>query len=298
MLALALVLAALAAASAAPSSTGAVEVPAIAAKPVGVTLAYGDDPRQVGELRVPQGKGPYPVVVLVHGGCFRGDFADRSYLSPMAEALTAEGVATWNIEYRRLGEPGGGWPGTYQDVGRAIDHLRELAPRYSLDLRRVVVVGHSAGGHLALWSASRSKLPPGGPISDAAPLRMLGVVNLAGLPDLRENVGKYEELCQGPVLHQMLGGDPTAMRERAQAGAAGERLPLGVVQVLVLGDHEDFVPRPIATAYVAKAVAAGDNARLVVIPDADHFAIASPTTPAWPQVNAAILELLKVPPKP
>ena len=279
------------------AATGAMAQPSIPAPsgaPEGVRLVYGDDPHQMGVLRVPNGKGPYPVVVLVHGGCFRGDFASLSYMSPMAEALKADGVATWNVEYRRLGEPGGGWPGTYQDVGRAIDDLRELAQPYNLDLRRVVVVGHSAGGHLALWAASRPKLPPGGPISSPMPLKPLGVVNLAGLPDLRENVGRYEELCRGPVLHQMLGGDPTEMRERAQAAAAGERLPLGVAQVVVLGDHEDFVPRPIATAYVAKARAAGDNARLVLIPNADHFDIASPTTPAWPQVKSAILKLLRL----
>jgi acetyl esterase/lipase len=288
-------LVALAAASPASTTMGPAQPPAISAQAENARLTYGTDPHQFGELRIPKGKGPHPVVVVVHGGCFRGDFAGLEYMSPLAEALTAEGVATWNIEYRRLGDPGGGWPGTYQDVGRAIDYVRELAPRYELDLRRVVVVGHSAGGHLALWSASRAKLPPDGPISAAMPLKLLGVVNLAGLPDLRENVGRYEELCRGPVLHQMLGGDPATQPDRARAGAAAERLPLGAPQVVVLGDHEDFVPRPIAMAYVAKARAAGDNARLVVIPDTEHFDLVSTTTSAWPRVRAVILELLNAP---
>ena len=126
------------------------EFQALPSKPGG-ELTYGSDPNQFGELRVPAGTGTHPVVVLVHGGCFRADFSTLSDLSPMGDALKADGIASWNIEYRRLGQPGGGWPGTYQDIGHAIDHLREdWRQEYHLDLNRVVAGGASAGGHLAL----------------------------------------------------------------------------------------------------------------------------------------------------
>jgi len=102
-------------------------------------LSYGREPSQYGELRLPAGRGPHPVVVLVHGGCFRKEYADARSIGAIADALKGEGIATWSIEYRRLSEPGSGWPGTYRDVGAGVDYLRRLAPRYGLDLRR--------GGH-------------------------------------------------------------------------------------------------------------------------------------------------------
>ena len=112
-------------------------------------LAYGEDSSQYGELRIPTGSGPHPVVILVHGGCFKAVYATTRDLAPMGDALRDGGIATWNVEYRRLGEPGSGWPGTYLDIGRAVDHVRALAREYPLDLGRVVILGHSAGGHLA-----------------------------------------------------------------------------------------------------------------------------------------------------
>jgi acetyl esterase/lipase len=258
-----------------------------------IRLKYGSDANNIGDLRLPDGAGPFPVAVLIHGGCFMADYAKLDELSQLAEALRRDGIATWNIEYRRLGQPGGGWPGTYQDVGQAIDHLRELSPRYPLDLRKVIVIGHSAGGTLALWSASRSKLPVGGPLAAQSPIKPIGVINLAGLPDLRDNIVKYEQLCGHPVIHEMLGSEPSEVIENARAAAAIDRLPLGVEQTIILGDHEDFVPRAVAQAYVEKARSAGDKAQLVVIPDAGHFEIAATTSAAWPQVRKSILALLR-----
>jgi acetyl esterase/lipase len=293
MIALTLALALLADASAPPAKLmSPLDFQAIPVKPADARIAYGSDASQFGDLRVPEGRGPHPVVVLVHGGCFRADYAQLRELSPMADALKAEGVATWNIEYRRLGQSGAGWPGTYQDVGRALDYLRTLAREHRLDLSRVVVVGHSAGGHLALWSASRAGLSPRSAIAAVKPFRPRGVVDLAGLPDLRDNAERYDELCGRPVIREMLGGSPEATPDQARDTAAGERLPLGVRQVLVIGEYEDFVPRAVAEAYVAKARASGDSAQLLVVPGAGHFEIAAPTTSAWPKVKEAILQLL------
>ena len=255
-------------------------------------IAYGDDSSQYGELRVPTGPGPHPVVVLVHGGCFKAAYATVRDLAPMGDALKDGGIATWNIEYRRIGQPGGGWPGTHLDVGRAVDHLRVLGGEYALDLDRVVVVGHSAGGHLAMWAAARARLPVGSALygSDAIPVR--GVVNLAGPLDMTANIAGYEALCRDSVITSLLGGTPTAVPERYAQISPLALLPLGVPQVLVWGEHEDFVPRPLVEAYARAARQHGDSVRLIVMPGVGHFEIASPRASTWPRVAAAIRSLL------
>ena len=262
-------------------------------------VAYGDDSSQYGELRVPAGQGPHPVVVLIHGGCFKSAYATLSDLSAMADALEADGVATWNVEYRRLGHPGGGWPGTYLDVGRAVDHLRTLALEHALDLGRVVVVGHSAGGHLAMSAAARSRLPANSALYVAKPLPVHGVVNLAGPVDLSANIAEYQRLCRDTVITGLLGGTPATAPDRFAHASAFRHLPLGVPQVLVIGEHEDFVPRPLMEAYAQAAVRAGDRVRLVVIPRVGHFEIASPRASTWPVVGSAIRSLLdgRLPPE-
>jgi acetyl esterase/lipase len=262
-------------------------------------LAYGEDSSQYGELRVPAGRGPHPVVVLVHGGCFKAAYATAAYFGAMADALKAEGIATWNVEYRRLGQPGGGWPGTYLDVGRAVDHLRTLAREYELDLDRVVLVGHSAGGHLAMWAAARPRLPAESPLYAADPLRVRGAVDLAGPVDMTANIAGYEGLCRDSVITTLLGGTPATAPEHYTHASPIRLLPLGIPQVLVIGEREDFVPLPLAEAYARAAASAGDPVRLIVIPGVGHFEIASPRASTWPQVRSAILALLhgRLPPE-
>src|SRR5262249_47498167 len=141
--------------AAAPSPNapkGLAEFQALPSQPADYKIAYGEDPNQYAELKVPSSDGSHPVVILIHGGCWKAAYATLRDLAPMADALKADGIATWNIEYRRLPQPGSGWPGTYLDVGRAVDHLRAIATEHKLDLRHVVALGHSAGGHLALWT--------------------------------------------------------------------------------------------------------------------------------------------------
>jgi acetyl esterase/lipase len=255
-------------------------------------LAYGEDSSQYGELRAPRGPGPHPVVVLIHGGCFKAAYATPRDLAPMGDALKTEGIATWNIEYRRLGQPGGGWPGTYLDVGRAVDHLRTLAGKHDLDLGRVVLLGHSAGGHLAMWLAGRARVPTSSPLYVEDPLPVRGVINLAGPLDLTANIPEYEGLCRDTVITTLLGGSPTAVAERYAQASPIKLLPLGIPQVLVIGEHEEFVPRPLVEAYAQAAARAGDPVRLVIIPRAGHFELASPRTAAWPLNKAAIRALL------
>ncbi|MBB5716956.1 alpha/beta hydrolase [Sphingomonas aerophila] len=193
--------------------------------PADAASSYGADANQYGELRLPTSPGPHPVVVLVHGGCFRAAYATVRDLAPIGDALKQQGIATWSIEYRRLGQPGGGWPGTYLDVATAVDHLRTLARRYRLDLRRVVFVGHSAGGHLALWAAARARVPAESAIAARRPLRPLGAIDLAGPFDLRENIANYYRECRDPVITQVMGGTPEQVGTRPLLGGIGWRSP-------------------------------------------------------------------------
>ena len=255
-------------------------------------VAYGEDSSQFGELRLPIGSGPHPVVVLIHGGCFKAAYATARDLAPMGDALKDGGIATWNVEYRRLGQPGSGWPGTYLDIGRAVDHIRALTREYPLDLGRIVIVGHSAGGHLAMWAAARSRIPAASPLYATDPLPVRGVIDLAGPVDLTANIPGYEALCRDSVVTSLLGGTPTTVPERYAQASPIKLLPLGIPQVLILGTHEDFVPLPLAEAYAAAATAVGDSVRLLVIPGVGHFETASPRASTWPLVESAIRALL------
>lgn len=269
------------------------DLQAIPFKQADATFYYGEDRNQFAELRLPAGAGKHPVVVVIHGGCFKAAYATLRDLAPMGDALKDEGIATWNVEYRRLGVTGAGWPGTYRDVGAAIDYLRKIAPRYDLDLNRVVIVGHSAGGHLAMWAVARGRLPAGSPIVTPNPLRPIGVIDLAGPFDMRENIRKYHAECRDPVITQMLGGTLEQVPSRYVQASAGALLPLGVRQVLIWGEHERFMPLPLARAYVTRARSAGDDATLRVAKGAGHFEIASPNTTAWPVVRGEIDRLLR-----
>jgi acetyl esterase/lipase len=255
-------------------------------------IAYGTEPSHYGELRIPAGRGPHPLVVLIHGGCFKAAFATAKAFGAMADALKADGIASWNIEYRRLGEPGSGWPGTYLDVGHGVDHVRAISNEYHLDLARVAVVGHSAGGHLAMWTAARSRLNKSSELYVGDPLSVRGVMNLAGPVDMTANIPGYEALCGDPVVTSLLGGTPADVPEHYAQASAIKLLPLAIPQVFVVGSHEEFVPLPLVDAYVAGASAAGDHVQRILIPGAGHFEIASPRAFTWPQVKSAIVALL------
>ena len=177
-------------------------------------LPYGPDPLQFGELRLPAGPGPHPVAVVIHGGCWLAEY-DLGYMSGLAAALAEAGIATWSVEYRRVGDDGGGWPGTFADVAAAADSLRELAGARDLDLTRVVAVGHSAGGHLALWLAARHRLAPDDPLRGQPPLPLAGVVALAGIPDLASYAAP--EGC-GAAVAELLGGQPADVPQRLRRG--------------------------------------------------------------------------------
>jgi acetyl esterase/lipase len=272
---------------------GPAEFQALPSQPADHRIAYGKDPSQFADLRIPSTPGLHAVAILVHGGCWKADYATLRDMAPIADALKAEGIATWNIEYRRLPQPGSGWPGTYEDVARATDYLRQIAKEYRLDLGRVVIVGHSAGGHLALWVASRNRLPPLSELYIRDPLPVRGVVDLAGPGDMATEIAVEVGACQSRVVEQFLGGSPADVPERYAQVSASKMLPLGVPQVLVWGDQDNLRPVWLGKKYTEAATAAGDTVDLIIVPGLGHFEVASPFSPAWPKVRDAISSLLQ-----
>jgi acetyl esterase/lipase len=213
--------------------------------------SYGDDPAQFGEL-----SGAGPVAVLIHGGFWR-DRYDLTLMHPLVDDLVARGWATWNIEYRRLGS-GGGVPETLDDVGAAIDFLAEL----DVDRSRVVTIGHSAGGHLAAWAATR----------EDARVAVTAVVSQAGVLDVRR---AWELGLSDGVAREFLRGDV----ENAKLASPIERLPLGVPALLVHGAQDDTVPLEISERFARES-----GATLVVEPDEGHFGHLDPENPMWQAV--------------
>jgi acetyl esterase/lipase len=260
-----------------------------ATEPV-ATLAYGPAPQQQGELRLPPGKGPFPVAIVIHGGCWTAGYETLKGTAPMASALTAKGLATWNIEYRRVGDPGGGFPGTLQDWGAAADHLRVLAKSYPLDLKRVVAVGHSAGAHGALWIAARRKLPRDSSVASRSSLPVRAAVAIDGPADLRDVIGKDEEICGRPILTPFFGGSVTDRPEAYRLANPAELGPLGVPQHLVASS---VLPPSAAEAYRAAANARGDQVEVLTLKDAGHFNMIAPGNPAWTPVEAIIVRVAK-----
>ena len=246
----------------------------------GQRVPYGALAEQFGELRLPAGRGPHPVAVIIHGGCWYSEY-DLTHVAGFAEALNGLGFATWAIEYRRVGGAGGGFPGTFEDVAAAADFLQTLARTHPLDLTRVVVVGHSAGGQLALWLAARGEAAAGG-----APLRLRGVVSLAGVTDMK----KFGPRCNGAAA-KLLGGSFDEVPDRYKLTSPVELLPARVPVRLVHGAADQIVPVEMGREYEAAARRGGGDVELTVVGGAGHFELIAPRSPAWPAVKAALLSL-------
>jgi acetyl esterase/lipase len=204
--------------------------------------------------------------VVLHGGFWR-DAYDRSLMDELCVDLAASGWSAWNLEYRRLGV-GGGWPATFDDVAAGIDHLDELAR----NLRTVVTIGHSAGGHLALWAASRVE----------PRVRVTGAVAQAGVVDLAE---AYRLGLSRGVVGELMGGSPEEVAERYAVASPAARVPLGVPQLLVHGGRDDIVPAAMSRDYAASAATAGDPVDLVVHDELGHFEHLDPSSSAWKSVR-------------
>jgi acetyl esterase/lipase len=225
-------------------------------------IAYGPEPLQFGDLRVPDGDGPFPLALVLHGGYWQSTY-NLTHTGHLSRVLTEAGIATWNLEYRCVGVPGGAWPAAAEDLTSALDHLEQLPLAGD---GRVVLVGHSAGGQLALWAAKRARLP---------------VVALAPVSDVRDAVAR-----RGPESAPARYMAP----EHFPDGSPLEQLPLGVPQILIHGTADDTVPYEMSERYVS---AAGGEAELVTLDGARHFELIDPLSAEWPVVRAAIERLLE-----
>jgi acetyl esterase/lipase len=227
--------------------------------------------------------------VVIHGGCWTS-FVSLDFNNDMSDALTEAGIATWNIEYRRTQDPGGGYPNTLTDVGMAVDKLRDLAPIYDLNLHRVITVGHSAGGQLGVWVGARYLLPVGHPLRGSDPLPLHASVALAGIMNLAEYLNI--NTC-GEFVDDFMGGTPADVPERYALASPSELLPIGLDTTLVQGMIDDIVPPELAEHYRDDAKGAGDrHVNLKKIHNANHFDVITPTSLAWPKVQKAILKAL------
>jgi acetyl esterase/lipase len=246
-------------------------------------LHYGQAPEQFCDLYLPAGPGPHPLLIFIHGGYWRARY-DLEHASPLCQALVRVRLAVWNVEYRRVGNPGGGWPGAFADVLAALGYVRQLALDHPLDLGQVTLMGHSAGGHLALWAAAAHRIPSGHPLHDAHPLPLRRVVALAAVSDLR--LAWDWQLSDGAV-GELLGGSPQQAEDIYALASPIGLLPCGVPQVLLHGDADEDVPCELSQRYHAAARAAGDDCTLLALPGTGHFELIDPRSAAWPHVLTA-----------
>jgi len=245
-------------------------------------IAYGDDPLQFGELRLPDGKGPFPVMVFMHGGCWMSEY-DIAHSRKLTDAFARAGIAVWSLEYRRIGDPGGAWPGTFDDVEAGFAYLSGLAGRFPLDPDRVILAGHSAGGHLALWIAQRIEEQ-----QSADVVIPRGVLGLAPAPDLEY---LYKQGSCDDAAGKLMGGSPEEYPERYAYGSVANRIPQSTPQIAVIGKYDETW-RPVGVRYAMAASEQGAPIRVVDAPEAGHFELIDPDSTTWPLVLAAARELL------
>lgn len=250
-------------------------------------VSYGNHPSQFGELRMPDDLGPSPVIVVIHGGFWQAKY-DLYENDPICDDLTARGFATWNIEYRRVGEEGGGWPGTCHDVMAAVNHLSVIEQSYSIDLANVIIIGHSAGGHLGLWLASRTKgVQKEEPFTELV-IPIQKVISLAGVTDLKQMWDTHNKMGIRSPVAGFMGGSPTEVAKRYEMSSPIELLPKNIEQVLIHGALDRHVPVQQSKDYFHKLKKAGGNVRLTVLEDVEHFKIIDPESTAWQSVVHSI----------
>jgi acetyl esterase/lipase len=252
------------------------EILSLSPPPADHRLAYGGDPNQFGDLRLPAKgrKVPFPAVMYIHGGYWRAKY-DLLHAGHLCAALTQRGCATWNVEYRRVGNPGGGWPGTFEDVVSGCRFLPQIARHYQLDPERIIVMGHSAGGQLALCLAAHDP-------------SVRSAVSLAGVVDLQR---AFDLHLSSDAVVEFLGGKPTEVTEHYRE-ADPMQLAIRARQVLIHGSDDDVVPPEFSRRYVEAKKGRQENVTLIQLPKADHFDPIDPRSGVWPKVEDAVLGLL------
>jgi acetyl esterase/lipase len=260
-------------------------------------IQYGPASSQAIDVFLPAGEAAHPVAILIHGGCWRNlPAAGREQLRPIAAELMRHGIAVWSIGYRRADEDGGGYPGTFQDVGAAIDELRAHAAQYRLDTSRTVVVGHSAGGHLALWASVRNQLPTHSPLRSADPFVPGAVISLAGVGDL-ESFARFIPVLCGPGIIERLAPPGPGSRDRYADISPALLPPPRAAVVMISGILDRLVPPYVADDY-ARAMRREHSKAVAVIdlPGAGHFDLVTPGTAAWREVLLRIRQAVNAGP--
>jgi acetyl esterase/lipase len=255
------------------------------------TIPYGTDPLQVVDLWLPAGSGPHPTVLMVHGGCWQTAVAERTIMNWIADDLRRRGIAVWNIEYRGVDRLSFPYQGIFEDVSAAADALQTHAPQHNLDIGRLVAVGHSAGGHLALWLTARPRIRTSlFPVPETA-LRIHHAVSLGGLPDLEQALEETQGCGQEPVRRLLMlpnaEGDETFPATHTDGSAywgwrTVPRLgPLGVPQTLINGDSDRIIPTHFANDYARNMRNRGDRVTVRIIPRQGHVELVAPESAAW-----------------
>jgi len=248
------------------------------------TIRYGDDPLQVVDVWRPKGQEPHPVVVMIHGGCWQTEIATRDIMNYIANDLRKDGIGVWNIEYRGV-DRGGGYPGTYLDVGTAADLLAVEGKTMGADLSKIIVIGHSAGGHLALWLAARQALPQGEPLRGADPLRIDAAISQAGIADLRAAMTRKGHACGTDA--------PKAMAGNAFALTSPPEMPVSTAaQFQFHTDKDRIAPPGYAHAYAADMAKRGVTVDTQVHGPEGHVELIAPASRSWAAQKAMIKQLL------
>ena len=246
------------------------------APPADARLSYGSDPNQFGELRVPKTGGPFPVVICIHGGYWRAKY-DLKHAGHPCAALTARGLATWNLEFRRVGNPGGGWPGTFDDVRSGYRYVSQIAQRYNLDSSTVLVFGQSAGGQLALCLAGHET-------------SVKRVISLAGVVDLQQ---AWELHLSDNAVVGFMGGEPGSVPDRYREANPMQLKISQATQWLIHGASDDTVPPFLSRNYTEQKKRRGENVHYLEISTAGHFDLIDPRSTAWPKVEGTVLHMLE-----
>ncbi len=235
-------------------------------------VAYGGDQNQFADLRLPKAKGPHALAIVIHGGYWRARY-DLEYAGHLSVALTGKGIATANLEYRRVGNPGGGWPGTFADIRAGFQFLTQNARKYEFDTRRIVAIGHSAGGQLGLCLAAHETA-------------VKAAISLAGVLDLQR---AYALHLSNDAVVEFLGGTPAEVADHYRE-ADPMKLAIGARQWLVHGAADDVVPPAFSRDYVSAKQKIKEDARLVEISGAGHFEVVDPRSRAWKDVERVVTE--------
>ena len=257
-------------------------------------VAYGTHPDQYAELWLPSQSATAPVIILVHGGCWRADLPGPELVAFLADDLRKQGIAVWSITYRRVGTVAAQYspyPGTFQDVAVATDHLTSIAHEHKLDLSRVVTTGHSAGGHLAMWLAARPRLPVDSPLYSNKPLPIRATVGIAAIADLQVGKTMSAHACGTDTIDLLI--DSKQRKDAFRDTSLTPLLPIGIPQTLISGVYDAIVAPAQALRYRERAKEKNETVELLTLDDAGHFELVAPWTPAGRRVVDKLLSTVK-----